>query len=364
MKYLILGCLLLTSTSSWSKTFDFADRFGIGGGGGWAFPIQGNGFDDLADDELMWNVHARYNLTPQDGLQLNYSMFEFENTDINARVMDLMYIYRINEGDKLTPILGIGAGVADMGNIKPFHDGLKFAARARAGFEYALTDDFLASAFVDYQYIGKMPNSGESEEDNDEGIPGQEVFALVPQVGLTYFFGPDKEVENKKPAPQPAAAAAPAAIVVSNAMMDDDKDGIVNAKDKCPGTEPGKVVNAYGCMPKETATMTVEVLFSTGAAKLGSEAYPHLNELAAFMNEHPETKIEIQGHTDNTGSKKRNKELSNERANAIRTYLVEQAGIPASRVSAYGYGDEKPVAPNTTRDGRAENRRVVAVITQ
>lgn len=355
MKKLLL-MLMLIPISSWAKTYDFTERFGIGGGGGYTFPISGNDFDDFAGNEVMWDLHMRYNFTPAGGLQFNYSHFEFENTDINARVMDLMYLYRVNEGDKLTPILGISAGAADMGNISPFHDGLKFASRARAGFEYAFTDDFVGSLFADFMFIGKMPFNSEDEDTQDEAFPGREIFAVVPQVGVTYYFGPDKEIDDHKP----AAAAA----VVAATGLDDDNDGITNDKDKCPGTEAGKIVNAYGCMPDEKASMTIEVLFPTGAAVLGEEANPHLNDIAAFLNEHPNTKLEIQGHTDNTGSKARNKKLSEARANAVRTYLVEKAGIPASRVSAYGYGDEKPVGDNKTPEGRTQNRRVIGVISQ
>lgn len=354
MKILMLMLMLIPAVTS-AKTYDFAERFGIGAGGGYTFPIQGNDFDDFAEEEMMWDLHMRYNFTPEGGLQFNYSHFEFEDTDINARVMDLMYLWRINEGDKFTPILGLSAGVADMDNISPYHDSLKFASRARAGFEYAFTDDFVGAIFADYMFVGRMPFNDEDEDTRDEAFPGNEIFAVVPQIGVTYYFGPDKEIDDKKPA---------AAAVVAAAVIDDDKDGIDNAKDKCPGTEPGKMVNAYGCTPDEKASLTIEVLFPTGGSTLGDEASPHLDEIAAFLNEHPNTKIEIQGHTDNTGSKAKNKALSNARANAVRTYLVEKAGIAASRVSAYGYGDEKPVADNNTSEGRTKNRRVIGVITQ
>lgn len=358
MKYLLISTLLISATGL-AKTYDFTERFGIGGGGGYTFPIQGNDFDDFAKDEVMWNAHLRYNTTPEGGLQLNYSHLEFENTDINARVMDLMYIYRINEGDKFTPILGIAAGVADMDNISPYHDGLKFASRARLGFEYAITDDLLASLFADYQFIGKMPFNSEDEDDDDEAFPGREVFALIPQIGLTYFFGPDKEIEDKKP-----VSVAAAATTVMATEMDDDKDGIYNSKDKCPGTEAGVTVNAYGCKPEEKASMTLEVLFPSGGSTLGGEANAPLDDLAAFLNEHPNTKLEIQGHTDNTGNKAKNKMLSEQRANAVKAYLIEKAGISPSRVSSYGYGDEKPISDNTTVEGRSKNRRVIGVITQ
>ncbi len=363
MKYLLLSTFLISATA-FTKTYDFTERFGIGGGGGYTFPLHGNDFDDFARDEVMWNGHIRYNTTPEGGLQLNYSHLEFENTDINARVMDLMYIHRINEGDKFTPIFGIAAGVADMDNISPFHDGLKFASRARLGIEYAFTDDLVGSLFGDYQFIGKMPFNSEDEDDDDEAFPGREIFALIPQVGLTFYFGPDKEIDDKKAAPAQPAAATTTMMPVNSANMDDDKDGISNSKDKCPGSEPGSSVNAYGCLPDEKASMNLEVLFPTGQASLNSESNTPLDELAAFLNEHPNTKLEVQGHSDNTGIKAKNKTLSQQRADAVRTYLVEKAGISASRVSSYGYGDEKPVSDNTTSEGRSKNRRVIGVITQ
>jgi hypothetical protein len=188
--------LLLTffSFSTWGRTYDLSNRFGVGGGAGYTFPIQGNDFDDFADSELMWELHARYNFTPSDGLLFNYSLLEFENTDISAQVIDVMYLNRINESDKFTPILGIGAGVADLENVGPFDDDLKFSARARAGFEYSLTDDLVASIYADYLFVGKMPSNSENEDTRDESFPGREIFALIPQVNLTFFFGPDTQM--------------------------------------------------------------------------------------------------------------------------------------------------------------------------
>jgi hypothetical protein len=188
MKTLLIPILLAILTPAAAKTFDLANRFGVGAQGGHAFPIQGNDFDDFPADEVMWGLHARYHLTPADALQLNYSHYEFENTDINAQVYDLLYLNRINEGDKFTPILGLGAGV-----------------------EYALTDDLVVSVYGDNQYVGKMPYNSEDEDDADEGFPGREIFAVMPQGSLTYYFGPDREIYDGKkkpayPAPSPRSS--------------------------------------------------------------------------------------------------------------------------------------------------------------
>ena len=80
------------------------------------------------------------------------------------------------------------------------------------------------------------------------------------------------------------------------------------------------------------------------------------------MQKHTETSAVIEGHTDNTGKKSYNVYLSKKRANAIRTYMINKYSIDASRLSAVGYGPDQPVADNVTKEGRAQNRRVVAAI--
>lgn len=72
--------------------------------------------------------------------------------------------------------------------------------------------------------------------------------------------------------------------------------------------------------------------------------------------------IEIQGHTDDTGGKRYNEDLGERRAEAVRRYLSRSAGLPLMRMSTISYGDTLPVAPNKTRAGRAQNRRVVIVV--
>jgi OOP family OmpA-OmpF porin len=134
----------------------------------------------------------------------------------------------------------------------------------------------------------------------------------------------------------------------------------VNAADRCPGTPPDKLVSSYGCERRARVSMRLEVLFPTGQRELNDEANARLNSLARFLEEHPGAKLEIQGHTDNVGQSTRNKELSEDRANAVKEYLVEESGIPPSRISTYGYCDRKPIRENST----PENRRVLGIITQ
>ncbi|HRH91274.1 MAG TPA: OmpA family protein, partial [Agitococcus sp.] len=73
--------------------------------------------------------------------------------------------------------------------------------------------------------------------------------------------------------------------------------------------------------------------------------------------------ITIEGHTDSSGNPAKNKTLSQERATAVMNMLIAEYGIPAARVTAIGYGSSKPVADNKTAEGKAKNRRVIAVLT-
>lgn len=359
MKYLLAISVFIFSQILYAGDFNFSNRFGLGGGAGWTFPIQGNDFDRMAEDDLMWSLHARYHMTEQDSLQFEYSHHDFSETDIKANIFELMYLNRLNPTHKMTPIIGIGAGLADMDNIEPYKNNAKFAAKARLGFEYAFNDYVVGTLFADYLFVGKMP--GRKENTNLNGLPGQEIYGIVPQFTLTVFFG---EKEEKKEEPEGGTTVIIPVVSDNNSDEDDDSDGITNSRDKCPGTRPGARVNSYGCIPEEKAMISIGVLFPRGGSELDVNAFPTLNNLATFMFDHPETKLEIQGHTDNTGPKSVNQRLSQRRADRIKSYLVEQGGISPSRITAYGYGDSEPIASNATEAGRAQNRRIVGVISE
>lgn len=80
------------------------------------------------------------------------------------------------------------------------------------------------------------------------------------------------------------------------------------------------------------------------------------------MKDYPDLNVVIEGHTDNVGKAEYNKKLSQERADAIKKYMVEKGGIDAGRIGAQGFGDERPVDSNDTKEGRANNRRVEAAV--
>lgn len=100
-----------------------------------------------------------------------------------------------------------------------------------------------------------------------------------------------------------------------------------------------------------------KILFETDKAVIKSDSEGVLNAVAKAANECPAVRMEIGGHTDSRGRDAYNQELSEARANAVKTYLAN-AGVDASRLDAKGYGETQPIASNNNRDGRAENRRI------
>lgn len=103
------------------------------------------------------------------------------------------------------------------------------------------------------------------------------------------------------------------------------------------------------------------ILFDTGKATLKPESAAALAPVGELLKNDAVLKLEIQGHTDNVGQAAANLKLSQDRAAAVKTYLVQTFGIPAARLTTAGFGDTKPVAPNTAEAGRAQNRRVELV---
>ena len=108
-------------------------------------------------------------------------------------------------------------------------------------------------------------------------------------------------------------------------------------------------------------TLPQDVLFATGSAQLTGSLQSDLAALARSMNQFPRTRIQVVGHADNTGTAAFNQDLSERRALAVAGQLAA-GGVSGSRISAFGRGEDQPIASNLTPAGRAANRRVDIII--
>jgi len=147
--------------------------------------------------------------------------------------------------------------------------------------------------------------------------------------------------------------------------LDTDGDGVPDYKDKCPKT-PGPASN-QGCPElKETEKKVFEkamrgIHFETAKDIIRPESFPILNNVVQIMAENPNYNLEINGHTDNVGKPDMNQDLSERRAASVKRYLVNN-GISESRLTTAGFGDTRPVVPNTTVENKALNRRVEFIV--
>ena len=141
---------------------------------------------------------------------------------------------------------------------------------------------------------------------------------------------------------------------------DRDGDKVLDKDDKCPDVA-GTVANK-GCpevsdeVVKRLNDYAKTILFDSGKASFQQQTYPVLEAITAILKEYPNSKFSIEGHTDSDGSDASNQTLSENRAAAVKDYLIEK-GIASSRLSSVGFGEKSPIDSNKTKAGKANNRR-------
>lgn len=213
-----------------------------------------------------------------------------------------------------------------------------------------------------------LPQFNGCPDTDGDGIPDKE-DKCPSKKGLPEYNGcpdtdGDKIPDNADKCPDVAG------IAEFSGCPDTDGDKVPDHIDLCPLT-PGLAEN-NGCPKVEEKIEIIELdeeeekvlreafdnlEFETGKSIIRQESFNSLDELVELMKAKPAYRIYIAGHTDNVGNKKANQKLSEDRANAVKKYLVDK-GIDTQRVKTEGFGDSRPVASNATADGRQKNRRV------
>ena len=144
---------------------------------------------------------------------------------------------------------------------------------------------------------------------------------------------------------------------------DRDGDRVADKDDRCPD-EPGSQENR-GC-PRKTTLIVVrkdrielkqQIHFQPNRAKILTDSFDILRDVADALKDAPSSAVRIEGHTDNVGKRSQNLSLSQARAEAVKEFLVKE-GVPSTQLKAVGYGQKRPIASNSTRAGRTLNRRV------
>lgn len=277
------------------------------------------------------------------------------------RLDGLYYFDDLNTQDVVQPYLAAGGGHTELE-----HNG---ETRLNAGGGLRLVASDLISLRLDAREFYSLD---EHEWDT------------LLSLGVSFAFSRQAETQPEpepkpKPRPQPADSdndgvpdsrdqcsdtPAGAAVTSNGCARDSDNDGVADFRDQCTGTAAGVKVDEQGCegVTERVETIELHIQFPFNSDEI-KPIYDHeIQEVADFMDEYPDTSVEIAGHSDSVGDAAYNQKLSQQRAEAVAQRLVERFGIASDRVRARGYGESEPIADNSTDQGRIRNRRVEARI--
>ncbi|MFY8273777.1 OmpA family protein [Pseudoalteromonas sp. SSDWG2] len=179
------------------------------------------------------------------------------------------------------------------------------------------------------------------------------------KLGLSYHFGD----EPAEPAPAPAPVPVPVEPEPTPEPVDSDKDGVMDADDKCADTPMADAVDESGCTRymEKGETVSLMVRFAHDGSSVNQRYADDIQKVADFMTKYPETEVKLEGHASAVGDAGYNKVLSKKRADKVAAQLVKD-GISESRIETVGMGEERLLNPANTAEAHAENRRVEAHI--
>lgn len=288
--------------------------------------------DRYLEDDFLLGLGIEYHYSDRWAVELRYLDSSPDDADVGQLFLEYMYL--LQSAGQIQPYLAAGVGHADF-DYDVSGSNKETQAAVGAGLRYRFNERWSSKA--DIRWLHSI-----DESENDQ------LFT----VSVSYAFG-------GKASPVPAAAPTPD----SDPAVDSDSDGVLDSADQCPDTPAGAAVDERGCLKKltRTETITLNVRFASNRAEVSQAFFNEIGKVADFMKRYPTVHGTIEGHTDDTGSAAHNKSLSQRRADAVRQTLIDHFGIDAKRLNAIGYGEERPVADNTTAAGRQQNRRVDAV---
>ncbi len=303
-------------------------------------------------------------------------------------------LYNFHAGNRISPHLGFGFSSVELDNYQSSSAGEHdLQARVIAGFRYWFTGRFFSrfdlsgiysldeQEFRSDALLGlglalgaiadpEVPVEVVEEADDDrDGVlnstdrcPNTPFGVSVDRFGCPLDTDGDQVADHLDKCP----GTPPGTVVdTSGCPLDSDMDGVADAVDRCPNTPPGALVDANGCLRMPADAVPLRILFPFDRALVGEDVHDveKLDTLLIILDKYSYIDLIIAGHTDNVGPYDYNIELSQLRAQRVLYHLIDNYGIDPSRVSIRRYGDTRPIADNSTAEGRRQNRRVQIIPT-
>lgn len=361
---------------------DATDRFAIGGAGGWGDLQAQDDNPPATHGDFFGTGWIRIGVSKRNEFVLSYDSIQLKVKDdpdanrkrlrpITAGLWTSFFPAR-----RWTPVGTIGVGVATLNGMDP--NGNKsepaLAAQGGLGVEFFPTSSFSVGVLARVHYAASPPGGDRIEATavtlglmanilwGGEEIPSRPMAVVEKKEPMAPLAPEDTDGDGVGEGADWCPETPVGSVVDANGCpTDSDNDGVLNVRDQCPDTPPRTMVDGKGC-PVENVSVTLDIKFSSGKSDLRPDSDPALAKVADFMKRFPEAAVLIEGHTDNVGSAAGNKRLSQKRAEAVRAALVKRFGIRAGRITAKGFGAERPILDNAAPEGRAANRRVMATI--
>lgn len=255
------------------------------------------------------------------------------DTGITRVFTNFIKEYSLTSDVSLYTLIGAGVEIFD-NEANGNEDGL--FGNYGAGIKYKIADQFALK--FDVRHLIEADHG-----DNN----------LLYNIGFAVPFG---EVAKAAPVVEKAApvVVAPAPI---ETPKDSDADGVIDSLDECPNTMAKAKVDSVGCM----TLVNLNINFDTNKSDIKDSYNTRIVEFANMLKANPKLKATIEAHTDSVGSDAYNQKLSERRA-ASTVEALKALKVDTSKIKAVGYGETRPVATNATAEGKAENRRVEAVM--
>jgi len=370
------------------------------------------------DTTTFWGVNLGYNFTENWGVEGVYSQTKADasdssTTDTKVQTYHLDVLYHFMPDHKFVPYVAVGLGAINSSpDIGADRDHLLL--NYGVGFKYFILDDLIALRadvrhLVDFpepdnslQYsigltfqLGKSspppapvtestatqdsdhdgiadssdqcpdtpsgvkvdPQGCPLDSDNDgvadslDKCPDTPVGATVDANGCPVDSDGDGVFDYQDQCPETPSGTP---VDEKGCPLDSDNDGVFDSLDNCPDTAAGVSVDEHGCPTK----LTLHINFGHDSSKVGSEYDSEIAKAAQCINNYPGNVVYIDGHTDSDGSAAYNQKLSEQRASAVKNRLISAFDIPEEKLIARGFGEDQPVADNTTQEGKTQNRRV------
>ncbi len=365
-----------------AQAFDwFGGRLSIGGGYGYDKPKLPYTFQDQYKEARIWTVHTAYFLNNDVSLVASYADLQAKSrtsaSDLHFRPIVGSLRYNFFHHLPFTPYITAGAGASfnrQETTAGPETSWTGFTAQGGLGLEFFINEytsigaeglyhDFLKKNHNSYGlpsavammnlYFGEGPNTRRAKA--DAASEKQRADAALQQAN---------EANQRAAAATQQVSAAQQLNQGQQAQLDAAKAQADAAKaeaDRKAQEMLAQTAQAQGeldAIKQMIAHKDLQPInFKTGSAELLDESHPALNKIGETAKKYPNLKLRVEGHTDSQGSDSYNLTLSQNRADAVRTYLIS-TGVPAEQVVAAGFGKTRPIASNDTAEGRAQNRRV------